>query len=152
MSEHERRFKYRLDPLISLRSAERDALQGEMRRAAEELDRRTREFEDLARDIGSLESALRELLRSGASIAVDEQLRLQGYLEQRRREREAKQRALDEASRAMHRVLEQLTAKQRDAKALEKHRDRKREQFDQAQSRLAIKAADDQWLRRKRGD
>ena len=150
MSEREPLCKYRLDPLISLRSAERDALQDEMRRAAGEVEKRTRECEDLLRDISSVEGALRKALRSGASIAVDEQLRLQGYLDGRRRAREAKQRELDQATVEMHRVLEQLTAKQRDAKALEKHRDRKRQQFDLEQSRLALKVADDQWLRRKR--
>jgi flagellar export protein FliJ len=152
MSEREARFKYRLEPLISLRSAERDALQEEMRRAAGEVERRTHECEDLSREIASAEGALRNALRSGASIAIDEQMRLQSYLDGRRRAREAKQRELEAASLEMHRVLDRLTAKQRDAKALEKHRDRKRRQFDLEQSRLALKAADDQWLRRKRDE
>jgi flagellar biosynthesis chaperone FliJ len=61
-----------------------------------------------------------------------------------------KRRELDEASQALHRVLEQLLAKQREAKALEKHRDRQRRDFDQAQARLALRAADEDWMRRKR--
>jgi flagellar biosynthesis chaperone FliJ len=123
-----------------------------MRHAAAEVEKRTRECEELLRDIGAAEGRLRGLLADGTSIAVDEQLRLQAYLDSRRRQREAKSRELDEASRAMHRVLEQLLAKQREAKALEKHRERQRREFDQAQARLAHKAADDQWLRRKRED
>jgi flagellar export protein FliJ len=143
-------FRYRLQPLIGLRSAERDALQGEMRRAAAEVENRTRECEELGRDIVAAERRLRGLLADGASIAVDEQLRLQGYLDSCRRRRDLKRRELDEASQALHRVLEQLLAKQREAKALEKHRDRQRRDFDQAQARLALRAADEDWMRRKR--
>jgi hypothetical protein len=51
MSEREPRFKYRLEPLIGLRSAERDALQDEMRRASGEVEKRTREFEELSRAV-----------------------------------------------------------------------------------------------------
>ena len=145
-------FRYRLQPLIGLRSAERDALQGDMRRAAAEVEKRGGELEQLSREIVAAEGRLRGLLADGASIAVDEQLRLQGYLDSCRKRREAKRRELDEASQALHRVLEQLLAKQREAKTLEKHRERQRRDFDQAQARLAHRAADELWLRRKRED
>ena len=150
MSDRERRFTYRLDPLIKLRAAERDALKGEVRRAAEEVHRRTEAVEQVARDVVAAEGALRAALRSGAAIAIDEQQRLQAYLKQRRVQREARQRELDDATVAMNRVLEQLNSKQRDTRTLEKHRDRQRKQFDQTESRVALNAADDQYLRRRR--
>src|SRR5262245_12300714 len=150
MSDRERRFRYRLDPLIRLRSAERDALKGDVRRAAEEVDRRTSEVERVSREVSEAEGELRAALRSGAAIAVDEQMRLQAYLKQRRAQRVAKQRELDQATLAMSRVLEELISKQRDAKTLEKHRDRQQRQFEQTESRVALNAADDQWLRKRK--
>jgi flagellar export protein FliJ len=150
MSDRERRFQYRLEPLIRLRSAERDVLKGEMRQAAEEVEKRTREVEQVSREVQAAESELRAALRSGAAIAVDEQQRLQGYLKQRREQREAKQRSLDAASQAMFQVIERLNAKQQDTRALEKHRERQRRQFDQAEARVALNSADDQWLRKRR--
>ena len=150
MSDRERRFIYRLDPLIKLRAAERDVLKGEARRAAEEVHQRTEAVEQVARDVVAAEGALRAALRSGAAIAIDEQQRLQAYLKQRRVQREARQRELDDATIAMNRVLEQLNSKQRDTRTLEKHRERQRKQFDQAESRVALNAADDQYLRKRR--
>jgi flagellar biosynthesis chaperone FliJ len=123
VNDYERRFSYRLDSLIRLRSAERDALGGELARV-------TREFD-------------------GARMSVDEELRMQSYLAQRRRERETKQRERDEAMRVVDKALAELQAKRRDAMALEAHRDRQRRRFDGEQARVALNSADDQWLRRK---
>jgi flagellar biosynthesis chaperone FliJ len=149
VNDHERRFSYRLDSLIKLRSAERDALSGEVARATREFETRTRERAEISRTIDLAESLLRALRRDGARMSVDEELRMQSYLGLRRRERETKQRELDAASRAMEKALAELQAKQRDAMALEAHRDRQRRRFDEQQSRVALNTADDQWLRKR---
>ena len=149
MNDYERRFSYRLDSLIRLRSAERDALSGELARVGRELESRTRECEEISRAIDLAEGLLRALRRDGARMSVDEELRMQSYLAQRRRERETKQRERDVAMRAVDKALAELQAKSRDAMALEAHRDRQRRRFDGEQARVALNTADDQWLRRK---
>ena len=149
MNDHERRFRYRLDSLIRLRAAERDALSGELASARRELENRTRECDEISHAIDLAEGLLRALRRDGARMSVDEELRVQSYLGLRRREREAKQRGRDEALRAVETALAELQAKQRDAMALEAHRDRQRRRFDEQQARVALNSADDQWLRRK---
>jgi flagellar biosynthesis chaperone FliJ len=151
VSGAERRFRYRLDSLIRLRSAERDALSGEAARAAREVQDRARECEELAQAVELAERMLRTLRRDGASISVDEELRLQSYLGLHRRQREAKQRELDQASRSMEKALAELQAKQRDARALESHRERQRRRFDEQAARVALNGADEQWLRKKGG-
>ena len=146
----ERSFKYRLESLVKLRAAERDALKTDMARAAERVEKKARECADIAREVELAESELRTLNRSGAELSLDGQLRLQLYLKQRREKRAAKQRELDEVSRAMELVLAQLQLKVQDTKALESHRDRKRRQFDEGQARASLHAADEQWMRRRR--
>jgi hypothetical protein len=144
-----RRFRYRLDTLIRLRLAERDALSGEVACAMREVEKRARECEAVSHAIELAERMLRSLRRDGAPLSLDEELRLQSYLGLRRRQHEAKQRELDDASRAMEKLLSDLEAKRRDAKALENDRDRQRRRFDEHAARIALNAADEQWLRRK---
>lgn len=150
MSDHERRFSYRLETLIRLRAAERDALRSEVARATRTLEDRTRECDAISRSVEMAESMLRGLRRSGAQMSVDEEMRLQEYLHHRRQQHEAKQRELADAARARLQVLSELQSKQQDAKALEAHRSRQRRRFDDAQARAALNTADDQWLRRKK--
>jgi hypothetical protein len=146
MSERSRKFAYRLEALIRLRGAERDALKASRTQAAREVEKRSRECDDIGHAIQQAEWALRALLRSGESIAVDEQLRLQAYLQEERRRHKAKRKDLDEAVLTMSRVSAELAARQRDAKALELHKERKRRQFDESELRASLNAADDVWL------
>ena len=149
MSGQERKFKYRLESLVKLRSAERDALKNDVERASGEVQKRTRERDDIERTIELAEDELRALYRGGADLSLDAQSRLQLYLRQQRGLRSAKQRELEEATRVMQAVLCALELKVQDTKALEKHRDRQRRQFDDVQTRVTLHAADEQWLRRK---
>lgn len=149
MNDYERRFSYRLDSLIRLRSAERDALGSELARATRELESRTRQCDEIARAIDLAESLLRGSRRGGARMAVDEELRTQAYLAQRRRERDASERERDAAARVVDKALAELQAKSRDTMALEAHRDRQRRRFDGEQARVALNSADDRWLGRK---
>jgi hypothetical protein len=150
MSERERKFRYRLESVIKLRAAERDALKGDLERANAAVESKARECDALREAIELAESELRALYRSGAELPLDGQLRLQAYLKQQRELRRARQRELEEASRAMMRVLSELELKVQDTKALESHRARKRRQFDEQQMRVIMNAADEQEMRRKR--
>ena len=149
MSEREPRFRYRLEPLAKLRAAERDALVVEAARAAREVERRSSEHERIGRRVERAEWALRTLNRGGAEIRVDEQLRLRGYLRLQRDERERAGHELAGALREQNRVLAALQDKQRDAKALETHRERKLRRFDEERARASAKAADERWLQRR---
>ena len=150
MSDGGRKFTYRLEALVKLRSAERDALKTDLERANDAVESKARECDDLKRAIELAESALRALYRAGSELPLDGQQRLQLYLKQQRELRGAKQRELEEASRAMMRVLSELELKVQDTKALESHRERKQRQFDEQELRLNLNAADEQWMRRKR--
>jgi hypothetical protein len=149
MSEREPKFAYRLEALIRLRSAERDALKAPMQEAAREVERRSRECEEILRAIERGEAELRALLASGASIAVDEQLRVQAYLGAERARHAAKRRELAEAIERSTRLMSELAARSRDTRALELHRQRKRREFDEEAGRALLNAADAQWLARR---
>jgi flagellar biosynthesis chaperone FliJ len=149
MSGRERTFAYRLERLLALRGAERDSLRAPVTAAAQEVERRERELETIAGGIRRIESGLRAV-RGGERIAVDEQLRLQAYLKRERRLEQAKRDELDAALRTLTRAVGELQAKHRDARALESHKERSRRRHDDAQARVAIRAADDAWLARKK--
>jgi hypothetical protein len=146
----ERRFTYRLESLIRLRTAERDALRTDVERATGAYQSKARECQNLSRAIELAEGELRALYRSGSELPLDGHARLQVYLKQQRELRRAKQVELEDASRAMDRAIAALELKLQDTKALESHRARKRRQFDEQETRLELNAADEQWLRRKR--
>jgi hypothetical protein len=146
MSDREPRFKYRLDPLMRLRASERDVLRTEALQAAQEVQQRSRELEEIGRTIERTELAQRSLVADGSEIAVDAQLRTQSYLRLQREAQARKRRELETAERKESDVLSKLLLKQRDAKALELHKDKQRRQFETVLGRSMIKSADDQWL------
>jgi chaperonin cofactor prefoldin len=150
MSERERRVRYRLEPLARLRTAEGDALKAELEHAADEVGRKERERDYVARGIERAEEDLRALRRGGALLSVDAQLRVQSELRQQLERRPARQRELDEAARSFEVKLGELRLKLQDSRALENHRGRQRRAFDEAQLRAALNAADERWLGRKR--
>jgi len=148
MSDREPPFKYRLDPLMRLRASERDALRAEALQAAQEVQQRTRELQDIGRTIERGESALRALVTDGSEIAVDAQLRIQRYLALQREGEVRKRRELESAEQKESGLLSKLLLKQRDAKALELHKDKQRRQFEVERGRASVKSADEQWLLR----
>jgi hypothetical protein len=146
MSDREQPFKYRLDPLMRLRASERDVLRAEALQAAQEVQQRTRELEEIARTIRRTEVVLRALVTDGSEIAVDAQLRVQRYLSLQREGEARKRRELQAAEQKESGVLSKLQLKQRDTKALELHKDKQLRQFEILRGRSTIKAADDRWL------
>jgi len=146
MSDRELRFKYRLDPLMRLRASERDVLKAEAAEAAQEVSQRTRELEEIRRTIEGTEAALRALAADGSEISVDERLRMQSYLSLQREGEKRKRRELESAEQKESGVRAKLQLKQRDAKALELHKDKQLRQFEAVRGRSMIKSADDQWL------
>jgi flagellar biosynthesis chaperone FliJ len=151
MMDADRKFIYRLEALIRLRGAERDAAGAEATQAKREVERRARECDEIGQAIALLEALLREQRAGGRAISVDEQVRTQDYLRLRRAVLEGKQRELADASRTMLRLLGEFQKKRQEARTLEKHRERQRSRFTQTHARAALTTADDQWLRRKQG-
>lgn len=144
--EATRRPPYRLEALAKVRSAERDALRLAAAAAAEEAERRARECEAAGRSVARAESALRAMRGSGNALSVDQEIRLQSYLAAERRREAATRARRDEALRAMAGVAAELAEKQRDLKALERHRSRARDRLDEQERRATQKASDDAWL------
>jgi flagellar export protein FliJ len=150
MNEREPRFEYRLEALAQLRSAEREALKAEALQAANVVEARTREYRSLSEGISRAEASLRDGYRSGASISVDAEMRMRRYISELCERRGIKRRELDEATRLFRRALGELASKRKDAKALERHRERKQRRFEEEQVRRTIKANDELWLCRYR--
>jgi hypothetical protein len=150
VTEREQKFEYRLEALIRLRSAERDAAKASAAQAAREVELRSRECDAIGHSIEHAEGELRALCASGASIAIDEQMRLQAYLRQERARHKAKRRELGEAVQNMARLSNEAQTRSRDTRALELHRDRKRRAFDVDRQRAALNAADELWLARRK--
>ena len=146
MSEREPRFKYRLDPLARLRAGVRDALKAEAAQAAREVELRAMEMERLGRELERVEGELRALRSRGGELAVDAELRAQGYLAAHRERLLGKRRELEAARGKADEARSRLQLKQRDARALERHRDRQRREYDIVRGRSATRAADEQWL------
>lgn len=143
------RFHYRLDPLVRLRTAQRDAAQAEVARATREVEARLRESEALGRQIEGAHDAMRAANRRGGVIRADEQLRLRDYLHWQRDLLAAKEREVERLREALARALAALHEMRRSAKALELHRGRVRTQFEQRRQRAAAHDADDRWLGRR---
>ena len=148
--ETRRRFAYRLDALAKVRAVERDALRASAAAASEEAERRSREADTLGRSVARAESALRALRSGGRALELDHELRLQSYLAAERARHEAARRRSEEALRALAAAAAELEKKQRDIKALERHKERVRGRADEGERRSEIKAADDAWLARAR--
>jgi hypothetical protein len=151
MTERQIKFKYRLETLIRLRSAERDALKTEVERALSEVQMKTSERESITRSIRLAEEELRSRCCSGVELDLENQRRVQLYLRQQWEKQRTKQLEVQEAARAASSLVSQLDLKLKDAKALENHRERKRRQFDGERLRVAMNAADEQWAHRRRG-
>jgi len=146
MADREPRFKYRLDPLMRLRATERDVLKAEAAQAAREVEAKARELAEIGRSIERAQVELRALYERGSDIPVDAQLRVQSYLSLQREGEARKRRELETAAQKESGVRSKLQLKQRDAKALERHKDKQRRQFEAVLGRSQIKSADDQWL------
>ena len=144
-----RRFVHRLDPLMKLRAAERDALTVSAAAALREADQRTHEWQAAARSVARAEAALRELRASGRRLAPDQELRLLGYIAAERSRQDAALGRRDQAVQAAAGVRSELEGKQRDVKALERHRSRERSRLDEHERSAAQKASDDAWLARR---
>ena len=143
----EQRFSYRLEDLLRLRAIERDVLTAERAGAAREVERKAEELAQIERVIVLSERALRALCEAGSELSVDAQMRRLRFLDVQRKWSEEKQRELKTAEGKEAQIRAALSAKQREAKALERHKEKQRRQFDAEQARHAINDADDECLR-----
>jgi len=150
MSLRERKFKYRLDSLLGLLSAERDAAAFEARRARGEVEAKQRDLDLVSRTIESAQADLRCLYRNGADLSVARQIGLHEYLSVQRERSVGAQRQLADAEHSAERAAMAVEAKARDAAVLEKHRARVLRRIDADAARAALTAADEHWLGRKR--
>jgi len=146
--DSERRFTYRLESLMRLRAAERDAAAMRKMLAERALERCLNQCDEIMRSVVRVENELRKRRAGGQAIAVDEELRAQRYLEMRRKELDVRRSSLVQARRELAQRTDELDNKRRDAKALEKQRHRMKARFVEDEMRAALKAADEQWLRR----
>jgi hypothetical protein len=146
MTEARRKFAYRLDALLKLRVSERDALTGEVRQALKQVETKKQEHQKIEGEVRRTEDELRALCASGAELAIDVHMRLQGHLQRQRTRRAAKQLEVDDASRLALRALGELQTKVKDAKALEHHKGRKQRDHERGSARSSAISADDRWL------
>lgn len=144
-----RRFRYSLDSLLRKREMELDQLRHEQSLARQCVDSCERDLEAVQTAIGHAEVRLRALGCEGAAIDPDTQTRLRTYLKMLVVDLVAKQGRLDNARRVYDEIGVKVRTAREGIKALEKHRDGQRADFDAEWRRRDQATADELWLARR---
>lgn len=144
-----RRFRYQLESLLRKREAESDQLRHEQTEAQLRVDNGERDLKTVESAIGHTETRLRLLGREGAAIDPDAQTRLRAYLKMLCVDREKKREKLESLRREYDDIGVRLRTVREGVKALEKHRDGRRADFDADWRRRDQATADELWLMRR---
>jgi flagellar export protein FliJ len=144
-----RQFKYQLASLLRKRETESDELRHQLAEVQTRVDTAAGELEAVRAMIEQTESRLRTDGQEGAAIEPDLQARLRVYLKMQRVEEETKKENLQKVEQERDEVSEKLRTVREGIKALEKHREGRRIDFDTEWERRDQAAADELWLLRR---
>jgi hypothetical protein len=137
------RFRYGLQALLRKRCAELDSVRAELAVANERFDSQARALELQAAQVAQLQTCQRDLSRGGASIDVDERMRLHHCLRSAVMQKEQQAVQLENARQHQESVVAQVRAARQALKAIERHREQSQGQFNVEQLRKALLAADE---------
>jgi len=136
-------FRYGLQALLRKRCAELDLVRAELVVANERFDSQARALQMQAAQVAQLQSCQRDLSRGGASIDVDERMRLHRCLRSAVLQKEQQAVQLENARLHQESVIAQVRAAHQALKAIERHREQSQGQFNVEQLRKAHLAADE---------
>lgn len=143
------RFRYRLESLLRKRESDAVQLHHEQTEAHQRVDACARDVEAISAAIAHTEVHMRSLGQEGTAIDPDTQGRLRTYLKMLMADRERKRHKLAEARREYDDIGTRLRHTREGIKALEKHREGRRADFEVQWRRREQTAADELWLMRR---
>lgn len=144
-----RSFKYQLASLLRKRETEADELRHALAEVQNRLEAATQALAEIQATIEQTETQLRSGGQEGAAIEPDLQARLRVYLKIQRNEEEQRKKALEAVQQEHDEVSGKLRTVREGIKALEKHREGQRADFDTELQRRDQAAADELWLLRR---
>ena len=136
-------FRYGLEALLRKRCVELDFAREELAVANERFEACTRALETQVAEVAQLETYQRDLSRSGASIDVEERMRLHHCLRSAVVQKEQRAAQLEQARQQQDNAMAQVSAARQALKTIERHREQAREQFNVEQVRKGLLATDD---------
>jgi hypothetical protein len=136
-------FKYGLQALLRKRSAELDLAREALSEANERFDTQARALQVREAQLAQLESHQRHLSRDGASIDVEERMRLHQCLRSALLQKHQQTVQLEQARQHRESTLAQVHAARQALKAIERHREESVGQFNVEQLRKGLRATDE---------
>lgn len=141
-----KRFCYPMEPILRQHEWEIDALKAELMTLNQALAARQAELQRLIECVRMAELEISHICRDNAIIARDRKAIVEIYLREQRTRALEKQQEIDQASALADAVFGQLKKKKQSQRGIEKHRERKKKDFDAAAMRREALEADDLWL------
>ena len=139
-------FRYPMDPILKQYEWEIDALKAELMTLNQAVNGRVAEMQKLTESVRAAEQEIQEICRENAIIARDRKAIVEIYLRDQRVRVEQKQQEIDQARALADAVFEQLNKKKQSQRGIEKHRERKKKDFDVEAIRRDALEADELWL------
>lgn len=141
-----KRFWYPMEPILRQHEWEIDALKAELMTLNQALAARQAELQRLIDCVRMAELEISHICRENAIIARDRQAIVEIYLRDQRTRVLEKQQEIDQASALADAVFVQLKKKKQSQRGIEKHRERKKKDFDAEAIRREALEADELWL------
>jgi len=139
-------FRYPMDPILKQYEWEIDALKAELMTLNQALSGRMTEMQALTERVNSAEQEIMNICRENTIIERGRKTIVEVYLRDQRGRAVEKQQEIDQARALAERVFVQLNKKKQSQRGIEKHRERKKKDFDAEAIRLESLEADELWL------
>lgn len=143
-----KRFHYPLDAMLRHIEWEIEALKSELATLNQVLAAQVKELEQLGDAVRAVEREILDICKENAIIDRDRKTIAELYLRDRQLRADEKLQEVEQTRALVDQVYQQLSKKKQSHRALEKHRERKKRDFDAEGMRLAALEADELWLAR----
>lgn len=141
-----KRFHYQLDAIIKQADWEIDALKLELMTLNQTLNARNAELRQLNGVILDAKRQIMETCKENTFIALDRKRLLELYLRDRRVQQQEKEKEVEHTKKLTDGVFLQLCKKKQFQRSVEKHRERKKKDFESEVFRKELLEADELWL------
>jgi|GEM_PF-5860125 len=139
-------FRYPMDPILKQYEWEIDTLKAELMTLNQALNGRLTEMQALTQCVHAAEQEILDICRENVIIERGRKTIVEIYLRDQRVRVVEKQHEINQARALAERVFIQLSKKKQAQRAIEKHRERKKKEFDAEAIRREALEADELWL------
>ncbi len=139
-------FRYPMDPILKQYDWEINALKTELTTLNQALNNRMTEMQALTERVKTAEQEIMSLCRENMIIERGRKTIVEVYLRDQRVRAGEKQQEIDQARTLAESVFAQLNKKKQSQRSIEKHRERKKTDFDAEAIRVEALEADELWL------